>query len=91
MRKLLLIPLLLLLLAACGTQETAEPADEAPKDSSETEDVSESAVENEISSVSAGPITPAETVAEAGVIRDRDWTKGAEDPLITIIEYGDFQ
>jgi hypothetical protein len=91
MRKLLLIPLLFLLLVACGASEEAEPAGEAPEDNSGPADVAESEVENEAPSVSADSISPAETVAEAGVIRDRDWTKGAEDPLITIIEYGDFQ
>jgi len=33
----------------------------------------------------------AATMAEAAVVRDTDWVKGAADPLVTIIEYGDFQ
>ncbi|MCB8989103.1 MAG: hypothetical protein H6665_00660, partial [Ardenticatenaceae bacterium] len=36
-------------------------------------------------------ITPATNSIEAGIVRDRDWKQGAADPLITIIEYGDFQ
>jgi hypothetical protein len=43
----------------------------------------------------ARPIVIAQTAAEAAQIRDTDWTKGAAesvtDPLISIIEYGDFQ
>ena len=34
---------------------------------------------------------PATTVEEASIVRDRDWTKGTDDPLVSIIEYGDFQ
>ncbi|MCA9934337.1 MAG: hypothetical protein H6662_13840 [Ardenticatenaceae bacterium] len=36
-------------------------------------------------------ITPATTAEEAAVIRPEDWVSGAADPLVTIIEYGDFQ
>lgn len=34
---------------------------------------------------------PATTVEEAAVVREQDWRKGAADPLVVIIEYGDFQ
>ena len=37
------------------------------------------------------PGFPATTVQEASIVRERDWKKGAEDPLVSIIEYGDFQ
>lgn len=33
----------------------------------------------------------ATTVNQAAQLRETDWVKGAEDPLVTIIEYGDFQ
>lgn len=36
-------------------------------------------------------VTVAETPAEAAEIRPQDWVKGAEDPLVAIVEYGDFQ
>jgi hypothetical protein len=35
--------------------------------------------------------SPAKSVAEAAVIREQDWSKGAVDPVVVIIEYGDFQ
>lgn len=34
---------------------------------------------------------PAKDAAEASIVRERDWKKGAEEPAVTIIEYGDFQ
>ena len=34
---------------------------------------------------------PASTVEEAAVIREQDWRKGAAEPVVVIIEYGDFQ
>ena len=34
---------------------------------------------------------PATNFAEAALIRDTDYFKGAEEPLVEIIEYGDFQ
>jgi hypothetical protein len=35
--------------------------------------------------------SPATSVAEAAVVREQDWVRGASEPLITVIEYGDFQ
>ena len=33
----------------------------------------------------------AEVLAAASQVRQSDWTEGAEEPAVTIIEYGDFQ
>jgi hypothetical protein len=44
------------------------------------------AVQNEVPS-----FTPATNVAEAAQLRPDDHTHGAADPVVTIIEYGDFQ
>lgn len=92
MRKLFLLIMLFVLAACAAPDETqtnvdavVDDADPVPTESPKAGTASRPAA------VSADPITPAETAAEAGVIRDRDWTKGAADPLITIIEYGDFQ
>jgi hypothetical protein len=91
MRKIILLMFLFLLLAACAAPEAAEPDDQPEQETPEPTAVS---VDNKVDSQAvevADPVTPAQTAAAAGVIRDRDWTLGAEDPLITIIEYGDFQ
>jgi len=89
MRKLLLL-FLLLFLVACGASEATESSGEADE-GSESKAAPEAKPKSQTAAVSADPIAPGETAAEAGIIRDRDWSKGAEDPMITIIEYGDFQ
>ena len=61
-----------------ATEPTAEPA----ADSEET------AVSDD---GSPAAFSPATTVAEAAVVREQDQVLGAADPLVTIIEYGDFQ
>ena len=43
------------------------------------------------SSSSRDDFTPASTPADAGIVRDFDQVKGATDPTVTIIEYGDYQ
>ena len=89
MRKFLLLPFLLLLVA-CGSSgaddAVTDSADEAAAGSTSPTAVAEAVVQ-----ASGDPITIAKSPQEAGEVRDRDWTKGAEDPLVTIIEYGDFQ
>ncbi len=118
MKKYLIGLFLLLLLTACGTNETAQNdlnagaiANNAPSaetDESEedttvaTATESETAVaeENEEEEVAAdtavspidGPTyQPASDIATAAILRDSDQTKGATEPIIAIIEYGDFQ
>lgn len=105
MKKIYL--LLFLLLVACSPAATQEVEDESaapaataaveptattrPRattaESEATTDESEAAP----ASVAAASISPATSVVEASVIRDRDWVIGAQEPSITIIEYGDFQ
>jgi hypothetical protein len=96
MRKYVVLLLLMMLLVACGTSEVPEPTEPANAENGAPTAVSESSTGEKSSSgappaVTGDAITAAETAAEASVLRDRDWTKGAEDPLVTIIEYGDFQ
>lgn len=68
---------LLLVLAACSTETATEPVttDTAVNEPADT------------------PLdfSPATTVAEAAVVRDRDYVLGSSDPAVVIIEYGDFQ
>lgn len=84
MRKIFLLLVGLLFLAACGPAGTpASPATSEPS----------TAVPPQAPPISQ-PVEagfPATTPEEAGIVRQRDWVKGADDPVVTIIEYGDFQ
>lgn len=96
MKKLIWLALIILL-AACGSADndaatlpvgTAVTAPTDGDDSAETETDNTAAV--------AQPETAAEfvtavTIEQAAQTKPTDQTKGATDPLVTIIEYGDFQ
>lgn len=92
MKNLVYMMLMCLLLAACS--QTTEPSavatsssNTAPADAAASTTTGE-----ENTAVSAIPaITPATSVAEASSIRPQDWVKGANEPKVVIIEYGDFQ
>jgi len=82
--------------ATATTEITAVPK---PTSTSEpvpaTEPTAEPAADSEETAVSddgsPAAFSPATTVAEAAVVREQDQVLGAADPLVTIIEYGDFQ
>lgn len=84
MKRMLMSLLFLLLLAACGASAPAEPTERetAVPPANNSSSASDAVVE---------AIFPATTPAEASIVRDRDWTKGATEPVVTVIEYGDFQ
>ena len=100
-RAIWLLPLLLLLLACGPTTSNLPPADApvntavpAPADSDESEP--ETAVATGTPSdapPAAGQdeFVPATTAEQAAQVRPQDWFKGAEEPAVAIIEYGDFQ
>lgn len=90
MRKILFIPFLLLL-AACGAAQEIAPTAEIENEDSLQVTSDEPAEVAESDSRVNESITISKNPADAGVVRSRDWTKGTDDPLITIIEYGDFQ
>ncbi len=95
MRKLILLPLLLVL-AACGSAAapaaTTVPQEMAPEESAGTDSADATASESENPAPAANaPVVIGATPAEAGVVRVQDHVKGAEEPVVTIIEYGDFQ
>ncbi|KAA3664442.1 MAG: hypothetical protein DWQ04_05725 [Chloroflexi bacterium] len=70
-------------------EPTAEPeAEPEPTDEPVVEEEATEAPETEIA---ATEFIAATSVAEAAELRSQDWTLGAENPRITIIEYGDFQ
>ena len=69
---------------------TAEPvAEVVTEDESEASDGADASESEDDNPASDG--FPATTVEEALIERANDQVIGAEDPLLTIIEYGDFQ
>ncbi len=100
--KNFLILFLLVFLVACGSAEPPHngPALEQAQNTAAEATMAvedgvgepETAVANpDISITNDAAITPATTPAEAAQVRPQDWAIGANDPLVTIIEYGDFQ
>ena len=96
MKRILLLFAIMLMVAACGStsDEPTKPATAVAENNSVAEDApEETAAESAAPSEEVAAIAnfPATNVAEASIVRDRDWTIGATDPLVAIIEYGDFQ
>ena len=94
----LLVMFLLLLLAACGAavSDTAviSPTESVHSENGDTAVTSPKETvnsENGDTAVTATSFTPAQNAAEAAQLRPDDHTEGADEPIITIIEYGDFQ
>lgn len=77
-----LVLLFLLLLAACGAS-VSDTAVTSPTESVQSE--------NGDTAVAVTSFTPAQNVAEAAQLHPDDHTEGADEPIVTIIEYGDFQ
>ena len=75
---------------ASATAVEDTDAEDAVVEDTATEDASAGAVSHP-SSPTPDDFTPASTPAEAGEVRDFDHIKGATDPAVTIIEYGDYQ
>ncbi len=105
MKKILLL-LVLLLVAACGgpdaptlevtdfdESETAvfPPATDETEEEVEVEEEEVVEVEELPTSPIPADFTPASNPVEASEVRDFDHIKGATDPAVTIIEYGDYQ
>jgi hypothetical protein len=67
---------------------TSEPAPATEPTAEPNADSEETAVSDD---GSPAAFSPATTVAEAAVVREQDQVLGAADPLVTIVEYGDFQ
>jgi hypothetical protein len=97
--------LLLALLLACGPSTTDSlPAvtgteedtavtstEETAEETAETTETTETTESTNMAATNLDDFSPAGTVAEAAVVREQDWRKGAADPDVLIIEYGDFQ
>ena len=68
-------------------QESAETEEESTAEESDAdESVVQSSGDNTVALATA-----ATTIEEASEPRAGDWIKGADDPLLSIVEYGDFQ
>jgi hypothetical protein len=99
MKRIVLLLFIGLMLVACGSStssDTLVAVPDAPAQPDPTQPAAEA--ENKASTdsetdpaVGEIPGFPAATVEEASIVRDRDWVKGTDDPLVAIIEYGDFQ
>ena len=74
--------------------EAAEPteavAEAEPTDTETAESEEESEAETD-TAVANADFQPAQNFTEAAQLRAADYTKGAEEPIVAIIEYGDFQ
>ncbi len=95
MRKLLFLPLLLLL-AACGAAtapvETPAPESISGDDAAATQGSEQvTSPGDETSQASKASVVTGATPEEASIVREQDYIIGAADPTVTIIEYGDFQ
>jgi len=87
MRRLIWLFLGVWLLAACGASgPSATPGATAVGETavSPTSDTTTSAAPAPVDAFSG-------TLEEASIVREGDWVKGATVPVVTIIEYGDFQ
>ena len=80
------------------TSEPTDVAEETIPEAATEEVTAEEAVteaEEEVAegqtAVDAITHNPATSLPQAAELRDLDHTKGAEEPIIAIIEYGDFQ
>ncbi|MCA9968907.1 MAG: hypothetical protein KC425_01765 [Anaerolineales bacterium] len=92
MKRLLLL-FAMLLLVACGAAEPDEFSsanNAAPADTAVSAPAADTGGETAVD-LADSPVQPASSPAEAAVVRSRDWTLGATEPAVSIIEYGDFQ
>ncbi len=79
--------------AIATTQEIIEPeeTEEIEVEVEKTLDTSNEIAQSAPAAANLDDFSPARTVAEAAVVRQQDWRNGAPDPIVVIIEYGDFQ
>lgn len=66
-------------------EEVAAVAEEESEESEESEE------DTAVTAVDGPTYEPSTTIPEAAELKATDHSKGAEDPIIAIIEYGDFQ
>jgi uncharacterized protein YcfL len=94
MRKYLITAFLVLLLVGCGSAtESSQTNDEVPAAAENSSGSTPTAVtaNNESAPIVNTSVTTGSTPEEASIIREQDHVIGAEEPVVSIIEYGDFQ
>ena len=96
MRRSLFLLLLILLFAACGSATETDEAtntgsDEAAPAATSGTETKEETNDQDTAQTGPGAVTTGSNPQEASIIREQDHVKGAEEPTVTIIEYGDFQ
>jgi hypothetical protein len=91
MRKYLISGFLILLLAACGTATESDRPSGEETTTPVAESTNSSAADNNTAQTSNTTVTTGTNPEEASIVRVQDHTIGAEEPVVTIIEYGDFQ
>jgi len=72
-------------------EATEEPVEETAEEAEVIVEEPEREPEEPVSEVDGPTHTPATSIEEALVEKAYDQAKGAEDPILTVIEYGDFQ
>lgn len=98
MKKALWLFLLGTLIACGPTTTELVPPETIADDDTAVSTTNETTDSNNSSSTIGLPeatnldgFVPASSMDQAALVRDQDWGKGAADPLVVIIEYGDFQ
>lgn len=99
MKKALWLLVLATLLACGPTTTDSQPTSADTEENTAVSTTEETAVTND--NVQSQPLVllhgsladfvPAKTAEEAAIVRQQDWQKGAVEPIVVIIEYGDFQ
>ncbi|MCA9872058.1 MAG: hypothetical protein H6659_00110 [Ardenticatenaceae bacterium] len=82
MRRVIWFLLSVLFLAACGAASPSAAPEETAVSPTTAPSTADQAAATQDLTV---------TLEEASTVRERDWVKGATVPIVTIIEYGDFQ
>lgn len=79
-----------LFLAACGASESAVSSSASSATAVSPTDAP-APTNVPAPTVASNDASLANPLATASIIRESDWVRGAAEPIVTIIEYGDFQ
>lgn len=85
------LALILFLLAACNSTQESDVSEPSGEDVPLLATSSPAIVAESVEVQSVDSFTPAKTIEEAAVLREQDHVRGAAEPVVAIIEYGDYQ